>query len=75
LKKSRRVLFYSNHQNEQTLKYKIQVQAKVGSLFMKIYLKSGLEEKLEGIGHGLEVNGGKVKQQVSDVKKQYEHLK
>jgi hypothetical protein len=28
-----------------------------------------LEEKLEGIGHGLEINGGKVKQQVSDEKK------
>jgi hypothetical protein len=34
-----------------------------------------LEEKLGGIGHGLEINGGKVKQQVSDGKKQYEHLK
>jgi hypothetical protein len=34
-----------------------------------------LEEKLGRIGHGLEINGGKVKQQVSDGKKQYEHLK
>jgi hypothetical protein len=31
-----------------------------------------LEEKLEGIGHGLEINGGKVKQQVSDKKKKKE---
>jgi hypothetical protein len=45
---------------------------------MKIYLKSVLELLEEkGIGHGLEINGGKVKQQVSDEKKRKlnEHLK